>query len=1092
MANGQLAIVVRHIHKLAEGAGVEDLGDGPLLDRFLNRGEEEAFAALVRRHGPMVLGVCRRVLRDAHAAEDAFQATFLVLVRKARTLDRRGSVAGWLYAVAYHVALKARAEAARRRRRERQAPAPHEASAPPEIWADLQPVLDEELNRLPEAYRAAVVLCYLQGKTNSEAARLLGWPVGTVKGRLARARAILRARLTRRGVTLAAAAPTVALPGALVHATVRAAVPAPGTVAAASTSVVALAEGAMQTMCVPKFKLTAALLLVAGLVTLAVGTGTREALAQRRPDASAGKAGAPATPPKDMPVKPSRAGKPAAGQPQGQELTVNGRVLGQDKKGLAGATVTVVAVSARSGGPPHTLGQARTDRDGSFRLKGKSPAGPYAAAILATARGYGLGWQPWPPAAPVKVEIELRPEVPLRIRLIDLQGQPAAGVKVHVTRLGGRSASAVHSYSLDLGQAVWGREEDDFDDPPGGTTRLDSYFVELTNGSATMALWKWVADGRETRDGLVFPQVPQDLPGWPAVGTTDAQGRAVVNGIAADQAVGLQIRDDRFALQGVDVPPRDPQKPAEITRVLAPVRVLEGTVTDAATGKPLPHARVKVYPPNNERVFRNGRVFLTDALIDWTDANGADARGRQGFGTRYFSALTVVDLSGSMFLGTEDLPPLVTKADAQGRFRLTLFRAGSYTLRVAAARSEPYLQRTAQVDWPQEAVVRKQLDVALTPGVRVRGKVTEGAGGKGVAGARVDFWTKSVKLPAGVGAPRPVSTGKDGTFQAMLPAGRWHLVVNGPQPVYLSQKLPLDQVAEARDAGLRLAPGGNGKEALPKVVPAEPRFFHPDTWAAVDLQPGADREVHFALKRAPVLRGRVVGADGKALAKVRLVGRPAREFEGVVYQPTLVRRLWLDLFGQAMPARDAAYFFDPRGRHLTAVELTGGAFEIPVFDPAETYRLHFLDAANRLGGVAELKGKQAGGAPVTVRLEPCGSARLRVVDDKGKPLAGHQPALWLLAPRGPRPARKDALLEGPAAKYTVTAVRAGEIDPTHHGKGPRTDAEGRVVLPALIPGATYRIGPSDGPAREFTVRAGQVLELPDLRVAPPALKGKAP
>src|SRR5947209_15203845 len=107
MATGQLAVVVRHLHRLTERPGGADAGDGPLLERFLQHGEEAAFAALVRRHGPMVLGVCRRVLRDAHAAEDAFQATFLVLARKARTLNRTGSVANWLYAVAYRVALKA-------------------------------------------------------------------------------------------------------------------------------------------------------------------------------------------------------------------------------------------------------------------------------------------------------------------------------------------------------------------------------------------------------------------------------------------------------------------------------------------------------------------------------------------------------------------------------------------------------------------------------------------------------------------------------------------------------------------------------------------------------------------------------------------------------------------------------------------------------------------------------------------------------------------------------------------------------------------------------------------------------------------------
>src|SRR5262245_8535347 len=119
MANGQLATVVRQIHQYAGNAAPAECTDGNLLERFLAGGEEAAFAALVRRQGPMVLGVCRRVLRDRHAAEDAFQATFLVLLRRARFLDRRGSVASWLYTVAYHVALRARAEAARRQRQER-------------------------------------------------------------------------------------------------------------------------------------------------------------------------------------------------------------------------------------------------------------------------------------------------------------------------------------------------------------------------------------------------------------------------------------------------------------------------------------------------------------------------------------------------------------------------------------------------------------------------------------------------------------------------------------------------------------------------------------------------------------------------------------------------------------------------------------------------------------------------------------------------------------------------------------------------------------------------------------------------------------
>src|SRR5262249_31087733 len=119
MDNANLGLVLRHVRRLAEAPNVEGPSDGDLLERFAGRGEEGAFAALVRRHGPMVLGVCRRVLRDGHGAEDAFQATFLVLFRRARSLRRTGSVAGWLYTVAYHVALRARAEAARRERHER-------------------------------------------------------------------------------------------------------------------------------------------------------------------------------------------------------------------------------------------------------------------------------------------------------------------------------------------------------------------------------------------------------------------------------------------------------------------------------------------------------------------------------------------------------------------------------------------------------------------------------------------------------------------------------------------------------------------------------------------------------------------------------------------------------------------------------------------------------------------------------------------------------------------------------------------------------------------------------------------------------------
>jgi RNA polymerase sigma factor (sigma-70 family) len=177
--------------------------DEELLERFFSRSNgaaEDAFRILVARHGPMVLGVCQQILNQHQDAEDALQATFLVLARKGRTIRSRKVLGRWLYEVAYRIALRARAQAVRQRVPERHAsemsPPVHENEI---AWNELRPVLHDEVNRLPEKYRTPVVLCYLEGKTNKEAAQLLMWPVGTVKGRLSRARNLLRSRLLAAG-----------------------------------------------------------------------------------------------------------------------------------------------------------------------------------------------------------------------------------------------------------------------------------------------------------------------------------------------------------------------------------------------------------------------------------------------------------------------------------------------------------------------------------------------------------------------------------------------------------------------------------------------------------------------------------------------------------------------------------------------------------------------------------------------------------------------------------------------------------------------------------------------------------------------------
>src|SRR6516164_6401664 len=201
MATSQMNRVIQHLRSVV-GDGAE-MTDERLLEDYISHRDNVAFAALVRRHGPMVWGVCRRVLCNHHDAEDAFQATFLVLVRRAGSISSRELLANWLYGVAHQTALKARATAGKRKGRERQVTQmPEAAAAEQDLWHDLQPLLDEELRRLPDKYRAVVVLCDLEDKTRKEVARQLGCPEGTVAGRLARARAMLANRLTRRGIAL--------------------------------------------------------------------------------------------------------------------------------------------------------------------------------------------------------------------------------------------------------------------------------------------------------------------------------------------------------------------------------------------------------------------------------------------------------------------------------------------------------------------------------------------------------------------------------------------------------------------------------------------------------------------------------------------------------------------------------------------------------------------------------------------------------------------------------------------------------------------------------------------------------------------------
>jgi RNA polymerase sigma factor (sigma-70 family) len=288
MAFATFTPVLRNLRRRIARAGGPAVSDRQLLERFVSFRDEAAFELLVWRHGPMLLGVCRRLLRDPHDAEDAFQATLLVLARKAHSIGR-GSLGGWLYQVAYRIALRSLAQARRRRRVETGMAALGSVAdthdVPDPVHEELRSALDRELNALPEKYRVPVVLCYLQGLTNEETARHLGCPPGTVKTRLRHARRLLGNRLARRGFTFAATLvatgtlPNVlsaTMPMALASRTASAAVLfvlGKATSANVSASVVRLTNGVLQTMFMMKLKWSAAVLAMAMAVAGIIGFG---------------------------------------------------------------------------------------------------------------------------------------------------------------------------------------------------------------------------------------------------------------------------------------------------------------------------------------------------------------------------------------------------------------------------------------------------------------------------------------------------------------------------------------------------------------------------------------------------------------------------------------------------------------------------------------------------------------------------------------------------------------------------------------------------------------------------------------------------
>jgi RNA polymerase sigma factor (sigma-70 family) len=572
--------LLRYIHRLVVRPEPDEPTDAALLGRFISEGDERAFTVLVNRHGPLVLRVCRRILGDGDDTEDAFQAVFLVLARKAATVGRRGALAAWLHGVARRVALKARSARVRRYRETRPLAAPP-ADTRPDPLADLSArelllIVDEELQRLPEVYRLPVILCCLEGRSLEEAAQQLGWTPGSVKGRLERGRARLRERLLRRGLTLSAAlaaaevsrGEAAAAVARLIARTVRGAVAfrtgQPSPAAGVSTGAAALAGRVVKALALARLKSPAALLLAMGLLATAL------ALFQAAPSPLT--AVPPFRPPltseEDSPqaAPAARAGNQPLDSREDPDalFDVRGHVLDSAGKPFVGAKL-FVGYATRCFGGESTVRQtayplrATSGEDGRFHFTfARSDLDPRRLdearlAVIAVADGYGPDWVEIGEAGrDAELSLKLVEDLPVEGRILDRDRNPVAGARllvIEVTR-----------------------------DSEEGVTR----FLQGSFDSWCPKSWRG------------------PLPGQLLGVTTDADGRFRLTGVGRDRIVRLALLGPAIGdgiLAAATRPSRGaPSKGgihgASFDYLAPPARPIQGVVRDRASGKPVAGVQV--------------------------------------------------------------------------------------------------------------------------------------------------------------------------------------------------------------------------------------------------------------------------------------------------------------------------------------------------------------------------------------------------------------------------------------------------------------------------------------------------------------------
>jgi RNA polymerase sigma factor (sigma-70 family) len=584
MGTTQAKLVLRHIRELAAAKAAVDVSDNELLDRFIRGHEESAFEALVKRHGPMVLGVCQRILHHRHDAEDAWQATFLVLARKAASISQRASVGSWIYRVAYHMAARARKQTTTRQQRESHAAARTAPDPLAEVTGrELLTLLDEELQNLPDRYRSPLVHCYLEGQTRDEAARQLGCSESTVNRRLEQGKEKLRQQLAKRGLSLSAVLLTLALTqnragnslaATLVRETIKAGLTAAarGLIAGlVSPRVAGLANGALRGMGMAKLKIATGLLLATALTVFTASAMARHVLAPIGAAVGTMELHEPAK-------EPQAARQPAAAEER-ERMTVRGRVLDPEGNPLPDAQVAVLA-GVRGASRTSSLsndraliGQGKTNAEGKFSLSvpRTSTTRNWAADVVAGHANYGFHWQSFDPDAErPDVKVSLLAEQVIRGQLLDIQGLPAAGVKLILARVG--------------------RED-----------RLDARMRR----EARIAAEKKLAEGETMQmrkdvflenDELFLHDPLEGFTLWPRPVTSDKDGRFEVRGIGRGMNASLYVHHERFAFQSVDIRnTSDVRLATNVQRTLDVARILEGRITCVDTGKPAANVEVRAW-----------------------------------------------------------------------------------------------------------------------------------------------------------------------------------------------------------------------------------------------------------------------------------------------------------------------------------------------------------------------------------------------------------------------------------------------------------------------------------------------------------------